>query len=315
MTAQSKIVYADLWADLPQLPSVVAGAITRAAKDSLTSGQYDVALQPLSVHDVRQAMREYPSDHERLSLDRNLVLLDAGAMLAYAPYRARIVLTGDPFEHADRASDTLQIDIDALRVRLHDALLSAHEVVVLGQKAFDAVVPFLSRHPRAMIFPATALRVDEAATAPILVVNNEDERSMMLVHAVIAEMFPAERFLVFDPVDVFDKAWKAALHIGVSQSSLPGARLSDAWAGNVPVLQLVNAIALGAQRRRHPDQLSSTVVEHGRTGLLVQTLDELVAALGDLLLDALPARAVARGAKRRVDPAADWDAILKIILQ
>jgi len=83
----------------------------------------------------------------------------------------------------------------------------------------------------------------------------------------------------------------------------------------VPVLQLIDPIRLSVQRRRHGGELSDTVVEHGRSGLLSPTLQELTNALGDVLSDSMPARAVARGARRRVDPAAAWDSLLEAILQ
>jgi hypothetical protein len=81
------------------------------------------------------------------------------------------------------------------------------------------------------------------------------------------------------------------------------------------VLQTVNRASLMAHTRRQAGSLAEFVIEHGRTGLLFSNTDELFAALGDLLLDPLPGRSVARGARRRVDPPAQWDALLKAILQ
>jgi hypothetical protein len=300
---------------MPQMPSAVAQSIARAAKDSLAAGQFGVGLRALSVDQVRQFINEYPSGHERLAQDCNLILLDAGAMLAYAPYRARVLLTDDPFENIDKICELLSVNIDALRVRIHDALLSAYSIVALGESAFDAVAPLLPQDPAVAVFPAAALRSGAGPEAPILIVNNEDERMMQQATALLADAFPQERFVPFDSSTVFDHGWKAMLQLGIARSDLPGARLSNAWAGGVPVVQLVNPLMLNALRRRRSGQLSGLIVDHGKTGLLVATIEELVATVGEFLFDALPAQAVARGAKRRVDTAAEWDAVLKSILQ
>jgi hypothetical protein len=225
------------------------------------------------------------------------------------------LLTSDPFEDVERICEALSIEVSALRIRLHDALLSANNVIALGQTAFNAVASVVSRAPEAKIFPATPLRFGEAATAPILVVNNEEERMGQQALDLLTETFPGERFVRFDASGAFKHNWKVMIQLGMAESSLPGARLSDAWLGEVPVLQLVNPIALNAQRKRRSGDLSGVVIEHGRTGLLAATVEELVQALGEFLLDALPARAVARGAKRRIDPTAEWDVLLKTILQ
>jgi hypothetical protein len=83
----------------------------------------------------------------------------------------------------------------------------------------------------------------------------------------------------------------------------------------VPVVQLVNPANLRARRRRQGAQLSDIVVEHGKSGLLCLAVDELRSLLADLFVDILPARAVARGARQRVDSASEWDILLKAILQ
>jgi hypothetical protein len=133
--------------------------------------------------------------------------------------------------------------------------------------------------------------------------------------ARFADAFPGERFVLFDAASVYQNPWKAVVHLGIARSTEPGARLSDAWAGSVPVLQFVDPIALAAQRRRHGNELFSFVVDHGKSGLMSPAFDDLIAALGDLLADPMPTRAVARAARRRVDPAAEWDSLLQEILQ
>lgn len=291
----------------------MARALAQQAKESLSAGQYDVTLKPLSPSDVQSAIRNMPSGHDRLALNGNLVLLGTAAMLAYAPYRARLVLTNDPFARAEAIAQELSYNADLLRVRLHDALISAEKVVCLGGPAFEAVAPLVARRPEDRMFPPMALSA--AAPAPLLVVSNEDERSALEMIGLLRESFPAEEFRAFDPATVFESPWKAVLQLGIARSSLPGARLSDAWAGSVPVLQLVNRTSLMAQSRRLAGVLSEYVVDHGRTGLLCAAPDDLVAALRDLLLDPLPMRSVARGARRKVDPAAQWDVLLKAILQ
>ena len=250
MSAQSTIVYADLCSAASQLPSAIAGSVARAAKESSASGQFDVALRPLSDDDVRQAVTEYPGGHERLSRDTNLVLLDTGAVLAYAPYRARVLLTTDPFVDVERISETLSINVDVLRVRLHDAFLMADNIITLGQAAFDAVAPLISRVPEAKVFPTKSLRFGESTTAPILVVTNEDERMGQQTLELLIETFPEERFVPFNASTAFNQAWKLVIQLGLAQSSVPGARLSDAWSGGVPVLQMVGPIAVSAYRRR-----------------------------------------------------------------
>ena len=173
----------------------------------------------------------------------------------------------------------------------------------------------MPQEPAVIMFPATALRVGVDAKAPILIVNNEDERMMQQATALLADAFPQEWFVPFESSTVYDQSWKAMLQLGIARSDMPGARLSNAWAGGVPVIQLVNPAALNALRRRRSGQLLGLVVDHGKTGLLSATIEELMTTLGEFLFDALPARAVARGAKRRVDATAEWDEVLKRILQ
>ncbi len=91
---------------------------------------------------------------DRLSLDSDLILLDAGAMLAYAPYRARVLLTGDPFASAEGLAQLLEVDANAIRIRLHDALLSAEKIVTIAGSAYDAIAPLISRKPDDRDIPA-----------------------------------------------------------------------------------------------------------------------------------------------------------------
>jgi hypothetical protein len=315
LAAECTIVYADLGLSVPQCPSVVAQTIAQHAKDSLAASQFRVLSRPLSAADVHDAIRAMPSGHDRLSLDTDLILLDAGAMLAYAPYRARVLLTGDPFACAEGLAQLLEVDANAIRIRLHDALLSAEKIVTTAASAYDAIAPLISRKPDDRTFPPIALRAAATEQSPILVVNNDDESSWQDVLPMLTEAFPSQEFHAFDPTAAFDGPWRAVLHLGIARSSLSGARLNDAWAGNVPVVQLVNHASLIAQHRRNPGSLLEMVVEHGRTGLLFSSIDELVNALNDLLLDPLPLRSVARGARRRVDPSAQWNSLLKALLQ
>lgn len=315
MAAQSTIVYADLGFADAQAPAAVAQSIAEHAKESLVAGQYDVALKPLSAGEVRDAIAALPSGHERLAPDSKLILLDAGAMLAYAPYRARILLTSDPFAGAEGIAHMLGLSADALRIRLHDALVCADGVISLAAPAFDAIAPLVARRPENRMFPPMPLTAAGAGKGAILIVSNEDERALQEFSTLLRETFPAEDFVAFDPATVFDTPWTAVLQLGIAHSSLPGARLADAWAGSVPVMQLVNRTSLMAQNRRNPGTLSELAVEHGKTGLLFTAIEEFVSALRDLLLDPMPGRSVARGARRRVDPAAKWDVLLKAVLQ
>ncbi|HWA92503.1 MAG TPA: hypothetical protein VG889_20895 [Rhizomicrobium sp.] len=315
MAAQSTIVYADLDLGAPQPAAAVAEALAFQARESLSAGQYDVRLKPLTAEDMKSAIRAMPSGHDRLAMNNNLVVLGAGAMLACAAYRARVVVTRDPFASSEALAKLLGHGTDMLRVRLHDALIGAEKVVCLGGPAFEAVAPLVSRRPEDRMFPPMALGLAPNGKAPLLVVSNEDERSGQETIALLAKAFPSEEFRAFDPATVFANPWKAVLQLGIARSSLPGGRLSDAWAGSVPVLQLVNRTSLMAQSRRLAGVISEHVVDHGRTGLLLSSPEELFAALRDLLLDPLPMRSVARGARRKVDPAAQWDVLLKAVLQ
>src|SRR5215467_1158016 len=125
MLALSTIVYADIDPDAPIQPSQVAGAIASAARNSLSAGRFQIAQRALSAEEVRQSLANLPTGHEHLAPDDNLILLDAGAMLAYAPFRGRILLTFDPFASAEACARALDADASALRVRLHDSVLSA----------------------------------------------------------------------------------------------------------------------------------------------------------------------------------------------
>jgi len=313
MLALSTIVYADIDPAVSPQPSAVANSIEAAAKDSLSAGQFQIVRRQLSLSDVRQGLQELPSGHEYLAPDDNLILLDAGAMIAYAPYRGRVVLTIDPFAHTEAYAGMLGIDADVLRVRLHDALLSAAKVIALNNRAFDAIVPLLPNRPEKKNFPATPLRSSHAAGAGVLVVGNDDPESMKLVMAIFERELPAEKFVAYDAGSVFEQPWKMVLHLGLIRDRGPGARLADAWSGGVPVLQCVDPARLEAYRRRH-HQAVHAFVEHGKSGLLFPTMEELIRALKELSSDSLPARSVARGARHRVDPAAEWDALFAEML-
>ncbi len=306
------IAYADADGAEPS-PSEIAHAIGRAARASLDAGKFDVALKPLSADDVKQAAEDRPVGHDRLAQDANLVLLDAGALIAYAPYCARVVLASDPFDLDFRKA--FGLDADAARIRLHDALIGAASVVALGRPVFDAVTPLLPRRPEHREYPPLALRESSSADAPILVVNNEEPSTGQELTALLASAFPAQRFLCAGPRMAFEHAWKAVLQIGAAVSSRIGERLCDAWAGGVPLLQLVDPASLGAHRRRQAARRLEIVVDHGKSGLLYASLEEFTTGLGDFLIDPLPARAVARAARRRIDSAADWDGLLKAVLQ
>lgn len=312
MPPQSTIVYADLDSAGPEAPSAFAESISRAAKNSLISGQFDVVLKSLRAEEVQRSIRDLPAGHERLSLDSSLVLLDAGAVLAYAPYRSTILLSNDPFLCVDQLERSLALDANVVRVRLHDALLTAQRVVTLSHAASLALAPLLPNATERRAIPSTALRASGSA---ILVVKNDDDHLADDALEMISETYRDQEFIMFDPATVFARGWKLVLQLGFPNSSLPGARLNDAWAGGVPVVQLVNPANLRARRRRQGAQLSDIVVEHGKSGLLCLAVDELRSLLADLFVDILPARAVARGARQRVDSASEWDILLKAILQ
>ena len=312
MPPQSTIVYADLDVSGPQAPSAIAESIGRAARSSLISGQFDVVLKSLQLQDIQRSIQALPSGHERLSLDSSLILLDAGAALAFAPYRGTVLLSKDPFAEVDHIGQSLQLGADIMRIRLHDALLTAKRVITLDHAASIALASLLPSAPEQRALPSTALR--SSGNAVLIVRNDDDDMADDALH-MISQAYGNQEFEMYDPATAFERSWKLVLHLGFPQSSLPGARLCDAWAGGVPVVQLVNPLNLRARRRRQAGYLTDIVVDHGKTGLLCLAVDELESLLEDLFADLLPARAVARGARHRVDPTNEWDNLLKAILQ
>lgn len=310
MRPPSSLIYADIDPDASIQPSVFAGAIAAAARNSLSAGRVQIVQRPLSGTEVRQSLQDLQTGHERLAPDDNLILVDAGAMLAYAPYRGRILLTCDPFARAEACARVLECDADALRVRLHDSVLSAEKIITFGNQTFDAVLPVLPDWPEKRTYPAAPLRFSQtSATARILVVGNEGPEATRQAIDLLATEFPSEKFAAFERESVFVQPWKMVVHLGLVRNIGLGARLSDAWAGGVPVLQYVDQRRLGTHRRRQ-DHAGVAFVEHGKTGLMFPTMQELVRSLRELLADSLPARAVARSARNHVDPASEWDAVL-----
>jgi hypothetical protein len=312
LAAQSTIVFADMNLAGQQSPSAVADSFARAAKDSLLAGQFDLELKALSADDILRSIRNFPSGHERLSPDTTLVLLDAGAMLAYAPYVDTILLSSDPFEQIDALLQSLDLDADLARVRLYDALLAAKKVITLDFATFSGTAALLRTDMDKRMTPSTALR---GTGDSILIVGNGDADELRDIQSLLTAAFPEHSFVAFDPSSVFDRDWKLVIHLGIAQSGFPGARLGDAWAGGVAIVQLINPDHLPAQQRRHNERLSDVLVEHGKTGLLCSTIDELKSRLGDLLVDILPAHVLARGTRRRANPAGEWDVLLKAVLQ
>ncbi|MEI9932412.1 MAG: hypothetical protein WDM89_18210 [Rhizomicrobium sp.] len=312
MVGQSTIVYTEIGNDSQYSASTLAEAIVLASRQSLTAGQFDFALRPLTPSDIRRAVLDYPSGHERVSLDTNLVLLDTGAMLAYAPYRSTFLLLSDPFKEIDRIGEALELEADFARIRLHDALLTAGKLISLSHTAGVTIEFLRPGNLEQKAIPSVPIKPEGDA---IMVVAGENDTMAQNVYSHLVSMFPEQEFTFFEPAQAFGKPWKAVLQIGLAKSTAPGARLGDAWAGGVPVIQFASPASIRAERRRRPERLHMVVAEHGKTGILCSTLDELRSALSDILVDILPARAVARSAKRRSDPANEWDILLKAMLQ
>jgi len=312
LASQGTVVFADMNKTGPLTPAAIAASIVQAAEQSLSSGQFDIAEHALSREDMHRALFDFPSGQERISLDRTVVILDAGAMLAYAPYRSNILLSHDPFDDADQLGEMLGLDANSIRIRLHDAMLSASSIVTLSKSAFSALSPLISKPIDHRALPPTPLRVDGEA---VLVVCQQSALPSEDVLNILAKSFPHHEFVQYDPSTVFEQRWKLMLQVGIAELGLPGARLTDAWAGGLPVVQVVNPAWLRTERRRRQGQLVDVVVEHGKTGLLCTTAGELKTLLGDLFQDILPARVVARGARLQSEPAGEWDALLKVLFQ
>ena len=309
MRAPGTLIYGGLDPARSIAPSVLSDSIAAAARISLSAGQFQIRSRQLTTEEVRRSVLELQTGHVRLAPDDNLVLLDAGAMLAYAPYRARIVLAADPLACVEEYAQSLDADADVLRIRLHDCLLSAVKIVTLSNHVHDAVLPFLPNWPERKTYPSVPLRFSQASDAGILVVDNDAPDQAKTAIATLEQEFPSETFAAYDAEHVFARPWKMVLHLGLVRDLGLGARLSDAWAGGVPVLQCVDSVRLEAYRR-HQHQSTTAFVEHGKTGLRFRTMNELSHGLGELLSDSLPARAVARAVRHRIDPAAEWDALL-----
>lgn len=315
MAYHGTIIHSGLDSARAHFPAAVVTAMASHAAASLNAGKFSIATVALSVGDMDTAVRSMPWGHERLSLNENLILLDAGALIAYAPYRARVVLTGDPFAEAESLAAALELDPGALRTRLHDGLIGAERVIAFSAPAFEAVAPFLKRPPERLTLPPFALKSPVNGSGPVLVVGNEKPEAAAEMLSTLRAALPDQSFEAFDPGSVLETRWKAVVHLGVASSDLPGARLSDAWAGGVPILQLLDRHLVDGLVRRQARSPDETVVQHGKNGLQLFSLDELTAALRDFTLDPLPLRSVAHGARRSIDPPAHWDYLLKTVLE
>ncbi|MBV8977466.1 MAG: hypothetical protein JO261_07210 [Alphaproteobacteria bacterium] len=314
MASRSIIVHAESDAASAFPPAAVARTVAMHAAQSLEAGKFSVETRALSADDIGGLVRGMPWGHERRAPDANLILVDAAALLAYAPYRARVVLTGDPFAGADSLARELQAEPGCVRTRLHEGLISAERVIALSSEAFDAVAALTKRPPERRTLPPIALKPSTTENDPILVVDNEELGAAELFETLQAQV--AEQSLKpFESADVLSTSWKAVVQLGIATSSKPGARLCDAWAGGVPVLQLLDRRIVEGRNRRQPGALADMVVQHGRNGLQMFSQEDLVSALRDLSVDPLPLRSVARGARRSIDAAALWDALLREVLQ
>jgi len=266
-------------------------------------------LEEVAVEGLRSLIHRFPLGHARTrGDDSNLIAVDA-ALVVYAPYQARLLLSSDPFLQCDDVAERIEMPPELLRTRLHYALLNAERIVILGHRNFVSVASTVPTPPRLCDIPPSALPVANHKEGSILVVHT-DEEMWSVVRPRLADSFPQEEFTEFDEHDVFEGRWKIALHIGAATRTEPGARLVDAWAGGVPVVQFLQP----GQEQAQTDSYSPTSVSPPKTGLQAHSISELLLLLEDLIGDEFMTRALAQSASRQDIGRGKWQDVLDELL-
>jgi len=236
----------------------------------------------------------------------NPIVLDA-ASIAYAPYSSRLLLTTDPFLLCDAVEKRVSVPASKLLVRVHHALLNAERVIVLGGKNVLPIASMMTVPPTVLDSPPSPLSYGTMDEGGVLVVPS-DEAIWENVRDELFQRFPLVRFCRFDHCNVFQKKWRIVLHIGAASLSEPGARLADAWAGNVPVIQLVTDTQ-GAGREERDVYVSPDV-----SGLLALSFPELLLHLENLINNELMTSTLVQSAGQKGGGELYWKSLLEKIV-
>lgn len=296
----------------PVEPSVLAVELAShfaASPHALTSS---MVLEPLTGEEAKSKLDEMPDGNIRTTGDVNLVLMGAIAAAVFAPFNARIVLGSDPFEEIKRAAPLFGRSEKYLTIRLHDALLRANQTITLDQNTFTSIAAVLPRRP-VLSLPPAPLSVSKDPAGPVLVIGNAGVRHLDRIKAALARAFPKLAFEQYDRETVFHRSWSVVIQLGLCTATEPGARLRDAWAGNVPVIQFVDQqMQRGAAKQQHWPL--EQMVQPGATGMLSRSLGELLHAVGNLASDTMVRRALAKAAAARFSGRAVWNNVVEAVV-
>jgi hypothetical protein len=307
---ENLIVYSGAHGSLPvSRVSSRARLLLLSAGVNLPERRGSLSVQPLNDADARTAVDRFPLGNDREAA--NLILMDAAAMCAYAPYRATIVATENPFCRAGELASALRLDTDDVRVRIHHALCNASKVVSLGRNVAASLQPFLPHKQRVLDFPPVPLVWGSADKQILTVIHPGSEELGTMVLAALSSAL-ADWDFVRDLTDIFEMPWNAAVHIGPATSLEPGCRLRDCWAGNVPVFQIAGR---EGRRIRRPDRLLPLFVTEGTTGRLCEPVEALLSALRNFAADPDPVRETRLAVQNEADWPTAWASIASEILQ
>jgi hypothetical protein len=296
-----------------QLPSIACESLMAAASSGSSANQYAISVKRLSSDDVISAIKTHRREHERAAWGSNLVLMDAGALTSYAAYRCCLFLTHDPFTDAADLAARCGLNQDEIRTRIHHALAMASRIFALGDDANAAVAPLIAKPLNNRTLPSMPLRADDTGSAVLVVIHESQESVWARLCKPLKRKYPLYEFVMFSDVCPFERSWRAVIYIGSAVSSRPGARLRDAWAGAVPVLQLSDP---GHVRDRARSGTSEPqVVEHGKSGILCPGPQDLVSSFGELIADPVVSRMIARSAQRQIDSTGEWIRLAGDVLQ
>lgn len=315
MSVENILIYSGAHAELPMshLASKARLSLLSAVAHGPTSGRVSISVRTIDLGDLLNTIRNWPREIDREAWGRNFILTDVAAMAAYAPYRCTLFLAEDPFRSAAQLARSLSMPMDELVVRLHHCLINAAKVVTLTRDAELSLSPLMPQAATAINFPVVPLRPDVGGRRVLMIVHPGGEGLARLAQDALSREAPACE-IVSDQTRIFDHTWSAVVHIGMATSAEPGARLRDAWAGAVPVLQLDDREAT-ARTRPPRNALLETQVSDGKTGFLCRTVEELAMAFSELMDDPIAVRALARAAQRQIDAEKEWMTIADEILQ
>jgi hypothetical protein len=293
-----------------RLPALACDCLVRAICDGPGAGSHAVSVKTLTTEDITAAVARNRLEHARIGFGMRLVPMDAGAIASCASYRCLLLLTHDPFAEVPHLATRLGVDEGDIIVRVHHALMQASHVITLGHSARSAVAPFVPKVRHHTTLPPIPLTPDPAGTSVLVVLHQAHRHFVAPALLELQREYPDFEFVGFDEADAFGRAWRAVVHIGPAASALPGARLVDAWAGGVPVLQLVDTA-----HRWWSAEGEQEIVDHGRTGLLSFTLPDLIVSFDEFLSDAVVARVIASAAQTRPDITGQWSSVAGEVLQ